>query len=335
MALLEDYSKLLQPTNIHSAAPGDLGGQGGLPAIPTSSYLPASSYATQRPAGAVNVTPTIVNFNPKNLPDAYQGQNVPQEWQNIIASDPDYMQWSLGAGQRASDAATQRRAAMQALAVRFGGLPSNFSDVYGDIDPTTLQTANANPESENNRLLRNYQQQVDQSRRQLAARGMLQSGELDYGQNQLDLARQGDLYDLNNQFLNAAQSNINDYGSIVAGLNSEQIDQIRAAADRIAMMRLMTPPPPPGPPGPDGTGGTKPPPLDPWAYTTLSNYATANQGTSSGADLYNAYMQNFYDPSQNPLNAGGRGGVGVGPTGVPDATSLTSLYPGYDQWKYP
>ena len=335
MALLEDYSKLLQPTNLRSADGGGGGGAGGagLPSVPMSSYLPASSYAIDRPA-AQQVTPSIVNFNPKNLPAAYQGQNVPTNWQNIISSDPDYMQWSLGAGQRASDAATQRRAAMQALAVRFGGLPSNFSDVYGDIDPTTLQTANANPESENNRLLRNYQQQVDQSRRQLAARGMLQSGELDYGQNQLDLARQGDLYDLNNQFLNAAQSNINDYGSIVAGLNSEQIDQIRAAADRIAMMRLMQ-----QPTRPDTTttttDGTKPPPLDPWAYTTLSNYATANQGTSSGADLYNAYMQNFYDPSQNPLNAGGRGGVGVGPTGVPDATSLTSLYPGYDQWKYP
>src|SRR4030095_2544546 len=79
---------------------------------------------------------------------------------------------------------------------------------------------------------------VEQSRRQLAARGMLQSGELDYGQGPLDLARQGDLYDLENEVLNAAQGNVNDYASIVAGLNSEQIDQIRAAADRIAQMGL-------------------------------------------------------------------------------------------------
>jgi len=336
VAQLDDYTKLLQPTNIPSAGRGDL--PGGLPSIPTSSYLPASSYATQRPAGAVNVNPTLVNFNPKQLPAAYQGQNVPQQWQDVIASDPDYMQWSLGANQRASEAGTARSAAMKALAIRFGGLPSNFSDVYGDIDPSTLQTASANPESESNRLLRNYQQQVEQSRRQLAARGMLQSGELDYNQGQLDLARQGDLYDLNNEFLNAAQGNINDYGGIIAGLNSEQIDQIRSAADRIAMMRLSgftgpNPSGPPGPPGPTG-GGAKPPPLDPWAYDTLTNYANENAGTSSGADLYQRYMQNFYDPSQNPLNAGGRGGVGVGQAGVPDARGLTSLYPGYDQWTY-
>ena len=233
MAQLTDYNELLQPRNI----PSDQGGQAAPPVVPISSYLPSTSYATTKPA-AQNVTPALVNFNPKNLPTAYQASNVAPDWQNIIASNPDYMQWSLGAGERADTAASQRKAAMRALAVRFGGLSSNFSDVYGDIDPETARIAAENPESENNRLLRSYKQNVEQQRRQLAARGMLQSGELGFGQEQLDLARQGDLYDLNNEFLNQAQGNVNDYASIVAGLNSEQIDQIRAAADRIAADKL-------------------------------------------------------------------------------------------------
>jgi hypothetical protein len=236
MAVLQDYTDLLNPRSIPSETPGTGSSLSGS-AVPISSYLPTTSYATTKPA-AVNVTPAMVNFNPKSLPGAYQASNVAPDWQNIIASNPDYMQWSLGAGERADTAASQRRAAMRALAIRFGGLPSNFSDVYGDIDPTTAQTAAQNPESENNRLLRSYTQNVEQQRRQLAARGMLQSGELGYGQEQLDLARQGDIYDLNNEFLNQAQGNVNDYASIVAGLNAEQIDQIRAAADRIAADKL-------------------------------------------------------------------------------------------------
>jgi hypothetical protein len=192
-------------------------------------YLPTTNYSAA-PPGAVNVTPALVNFNPNQAPAGFQAGNVPIDWQNMIASNPDYMQWAAQASQRADTATAARQAAMRQLAIRFGGLPANFSDVYGDINQETKDLAAGNPESENARLLRSYNDQIESNRRQLAARGMLQSGEFDYTQGQLDLARQGDIYNLNNEFLNAAQGNINDYAGLIQGLNSEQIDQIRAAA---------------------------------------------------------------------------------------------------------
>lgn len=310
MALLQDYTQMLEPTNIPSSAPG---AGGGMPAVPISSYLPSTSYATQRPA-AQQVTPAMVNFNPKQVPGAYNA-NAPMDWQNIIASNPDYMQWSLGAGERADTAGANRRAAMRALAIRFGGLPSNFSDVYGDIDAETSKVAGENPESESNRLLRNYTQQVEQSRRQLASRGMLQSGELGYGQEQLDLARQADVYDLNNQFLDTAQGNVNDYASIVAGLNSEQIDQIRAAADRIAAEKLYQVPAggggytPPRTTGgdDDGTKETPKPFIDPYLQAATVRYSGDQ---SEQQRIFDAYRRNFPE-----LYASGE--------------QLADMYPGY------
>jgi hypothetical protein len=204
-----------------------------LPDVPLSSYLPASSYATARPATAYAPPASIVNFHKGALP-----AGAPMDWQNIITSNPGYMQWELGAAEQADTAAANRKAAMRALAIRFGGLPENFSDVYGDIDPETARLAAANPESESNRLLRSYTQQTEQARRQLAARGMLQSGELGYGQEQLDLQRQSNVYDLNNQFLEASSGTLGDYGKMIAGLNADQITQLQSAADRIAQERL-------------------------------------------------------------------------------------------------
>lgn len=239
MALLEDYTKLLHPTAIPSdgSALAGTAPSGGLQPLTPKSFLPTTTYNVA-PPGAQRVAPTLVNFNPQNLPAGYQAGSMPTDWQSIIASNPDYMNWQLGAQKTADEAASQRRAALRALSVRFGGLPSNFSDVYGDIDPETAKLAAENPESENARLLRSYTDQVEQTRRQLAARGMLQSGEFGYSQDQLDLARQGDIYNLNNQFLDTAQGAVNSYAGVVGGLNADQIDQIRAASERIRADKL-------------------------------------------------------------------------------------------------
>jgi hypothetical protein len=83
----------------------------------------------------------MVRFNPTTIPGGGAAPPGALDWQNIIASNPDYMQWSLGAGERADTAQANRKAAMRALAIRFGGLPSNFADVYGDIDPETRELA--------------------------------------------------------------------------------------------------------------------------------------------------------------------------------------------------
>ena len=231
MALLTDY------TEKQRARMAGMDGTVAAPLAQLEAPTPIAGLAAPRPTSTGYTPPALVSFNAKALPAGAQA-NPPMDWQNIIQSNPGYMQWALGAGERADTATANRRAAMRALAIRFGGLPQNFSDVYGDIDPETTGIASANPESENARLLRSYQQQVEQSRRQLAARGGLQSGELGWGQGQLDLARQGDVYDVTNKFLDAASGTLGQYGSTLAGLNAEQIDQIRTAADKIAQDRL-------------------------------------------------------------------------------------------------
>lgn len=232
MAALDDFKNLLTPTAVSGSSDSPLG------ALPSAPATIGGQTVGARP-GSTPVAPALVNFNAAQLPDAYRA-GAPPNWQSIIAGNPDYMQWSLGAGERADTAASQRKAALRALAVRFGGLPAGFSDVYGDIDPNTLATASENPASENNRLLKAYSDQIEQNRRQLASRGMLQSGELGYSQDQLDFQRGNDVYDLNNQFLDAAQGSINDYAGIVAGLNAEQIDQIRAAAESVYQSGLYS-----------------------------------------------------------------------------------------------
>lgn len=173
---------------------------------------------------------SILGYTPAKPVSFDAGATSIPGWNNAIAAQPDYMQWRLSAAERADTGAANRKAAMRALALRFGGLPPGFQDVYGDLNQETLDTAAANPVSEQARLLKQYTDQVEQNRRQLASRGVLQSGELGYSQDQLGFQRAGDVYDMNNAFLDQSQGTVNDYASLVAQLKAEQIDQIRAAA---------------------------------------------------------------------------------------------------------
>jgi len=161
-----------------------------------------------------------------------QGQTE-TDWRNILNANSDYMGWRLGAGQRADTAAANRKAALRALAVRYGGLPANFQDVYGDITPDISSVAGANPLSFYSRTNRDYGQSLEGLKRSLAARGALQSGDYGYGTEQLDYQHSADLYDLSNSFLGQVQEAVNAYGGTLQGLNQEQIDQIRQAAQSV------------------------------------------------------------------------------------------------------
>src|SRR5215471_1544649 len=119
--LLTDYSKYLNIPSADGNSPGGI--MGGNQDLQPQHYLPTTNFNAPIP-GAQNVTPALVNFNPKGLPSGYSAANTPADWQNIIASNPDYMQWQLGASQRADTATAARRAGMRSLAIRFGGLPA-------------------------------------------------------------------------------------------------------------------------------------------------------------------------------------------------------------------
>jgi hypothetical protein len=182
-----------------------------------------------RQAGATNIAPA--HFNPAEIPTVTipQGYNA-SDWTKLLQGNSGYMGWELNAGQRADQAAAARKAALQSLAVRYGGLPAGFKDVYGDLTPDIQDVAKANPLSESARIERDYGQSQENYKRGLAARGALQSGDLGYGLGELDYQHSADLYNMGNDFLSAAQGAVNDYSGALSGLSQEQIDAIRQAA---------------------------------------------------------------------------------------------------------
>jgi hypothetical protein len=181
-----------------------------------------------------SVTQTPAQFNVNSMPNLLPASGyTPNDWTNIIQGNSGYMNWKLSASERADVAASNRKAALRALAVRYGGLPGGFKDVYGDIDESTLATSQGNPLSESARLSKNYADSTEQYKRSLAARHALQSGDLGYGLDQLDFQSSADRYDLSQQFMDVAQQVINSYGGTLAGLNQELINAIRQAAQDV------------------------------------------------------------------------------------------------------
>jgi hypothetical protein len=92
------------------------------------------------------------------------------DYKALIQSDPAYLAWQNNGQLDLNQAAAMRKAALQALAVGYGGIGGNFKDVYGDIGPDTLALAGGNQQSDIARLGRSYTQGVDAFRRSLAAR---------------------------------------------------------------------------------------------------------------------------------------------------------------------
>lgn len=137
--------------------------------------------------------------------------SIPLDYQALIESDPNYIAWQANSTKDLSDAASSRAAAIKALVMQYGGLPEGFTDTYGDLSSGDLQAAAANPYSQTADLNRNYQQNVQQMQRALAARGALHSGDLGYNQGQLDTQLGQSQYDLGTSFATDLQNAINGY----------------------------------------------------------------------------------------------------------------------------
>ena len=128
-----------------------------------------------------------------------------------IQSDPNYLAWQTNSVKNLSDAATARQAAIRALVEQYGGLPSGFTDKYGDLTSADLSLASQNPYSTEADLKRAYGQNVEAMRKALAARGALHSGDLGYGQGQLDTQYGQQQYDAAQQFAQQLQAAIGAY----------------------------------------------------------------------------------------------------------------------------
>lgn len=124
--------------------------------------------------------------------------------QSQIFNDPAFQALkNLLSAQGISDAAHLRGAIQQAL-IQFGSVPDLPQDVLANsgLDTgATSELAKNNPFSVLSRLAQSYQDQQDASKNQLAARGILSSGETGYQLGRLGQAQAGAQYDATNNLL--------------------------------------------------------------------------------------------------------------------------------------
>jgi hypothetical protein len=139
------------------------------------------------------------------------------DYGGLISNDPAYLAAKSATEQAQANAAAQRKQQLRQALIQYGGLPSGFTDQYGDLDQATLDAASQNQNSTLAQLAKNYSQSGEQFRRSLAARGALQSGDLNYGQDQLDQGYAQQRYDAANQFGNSANSVLGQYMGVLSG----------------------------------------------------------------------------------------------------------------------
>jgi len=182
------------------------------------SYSPAGSPAAYVPsgpsAGAVGSAPSAdITVAPGFTPD----------YGALLQGDP-----GLAAAKSAAEAAQQsadaaRRAAVRSAYVSYGGgLPSGFTDKYGDIDQAAQDAAKGNQFSQIANLHRNYTQSVEAFKKHLAAMGALQSSELAYGMDSLDRGLGQQEYDLGNSFTNQLAGLYGNYAGVL-GQNARDL----------------------------------------------------------------------------------------------------------------
>ncbi len=197
---------------------------------PTKRWQPENDNFFGGAASAPATNPNTVQSGPRATPRASiaVGGFTP-DYAALIKSDPGYQSYLAAGQQSVATAAAQRRAALQSLAIRYGGMPKGMRDQYGDIDAGTLELAGKNQFSDVAQLSRQHSQGVEAFKRALAARGALQSGDLGYGLDQAELGRGQAEYDLGNSFANASTGAVNEYVGVEGSVRQGEAGAINAA----------------------------------------------------------------------------------------------------------
>lgn len=158
------------------------------------------------------------------------------DWSQLMQQMEAWLKGNSSANAMRDQAAAARRAAIQQLAVKYGGLPQGFNDKFGDYDAATQALAEQNQFSDVKTLAKRYAESKDQFARQLAARRALSSGETDYGLGQIDTSRAQSEYDLGNDFLGRVNQELAMYGDRMNQAYS--IEEQAAAAARMQALQL-------------------------------------------------------------------------------------------------
>jgi hypothetical protein len=201
------------------------------------------------------------------------------DYSGLITSDPSYLAAQSAAQLAQSNASAQRRAALRQAIIRYGGgLPAGFTDQYGDVDQATLDQAGQNQQSTLANLATNYAQSEEQFKRGLAARGALQSGDLNYGEDQLNRGYAQQRYDAANALGDTETGLLNSYSGVL-----NQNAQNLAGAVGTAEQNVFANP------------AYRP------SAASYANYDAANSA-KYGQAIYGDDSGNLYDGNGNPFS---------------------------------
>ncbi len=175
-------------------------------------HPPTAPPADQPPPAGAPDPPPDITYDPGYNPN----------YGDIIKHDPGYLAARNAADYAASTGAATRRQTLRDALIRYGGLPAGFKDQYGDFDQATLELAKNNSHSILSQMAQNDKLQHMQLQKSLAARGMLQSSELGFGNDQLSQAYSQNQYDASNAFGSGAQNAIGQYTGIL-GQNARDL----------------------------------------------------------------------------------------------------------------
>lgn len=190
----------------------------------------APGYTSPNPYPTPAATAPRAPFTPPSNTRLTLRAGYTPDYLSLIQNDPALIGARNNAASAETTAGAARRAAIRSALIRFGKLPAGFADQYGDVDQGTVEAAQANPFSTIAQLARDYSQNSERFKRSLAARGMLQSGDLNYGEDQLsnDYGRQQ--YDAANQFTGEVSGDVGTYTGVL-GQNARDITNATGTAE--------------------------------------------------------------------------------------------------------
>lgn len=186
-------------------------------ASPTTPAGPSAGQAAPTP---LDNSPSSITTDPGSTPD----------WNSLITGDPGYQAAQSAAQAAAATASAQRQAQIRQALIQYGGMPSGFADAYGDVDQATLDAAKGNQYSTLANLQKGYQQSLEQFKRALAARGMVGSGDMNFGQQQIDQGYGQQQYDAANAFSGQVNPAINAYTGVL-NQNAQNLGQAISQAE--------------------------------------------------------------------------------------------------------
>lgn len=154
-------------------------------------------------------------------------------YNTLLQSDPAYLAYMNQRQEVGASSAAKRQAALRSLAIQYGGLPAGMTDKYGDLNQGVLDLAKNNQFSTLAGIQRDYTKNVLDTKRALAARGALHSGELGYGLGQADLAHGQAEYNAAQQAMGTANQSVGDYLSAIQRADSGLPDVVNQALNNV------------------------------------------------------------------------------------------------------